>query len=149
MAERDFSALISGLNRTAFNLPARSQGHLRAISAQLDAIARGDFDSVFKDAHDDVTLEISAPSEFPFVRRGEGLAELYAAIIHNFGALEDQCPQIHEVLAEGDTVVLLGSETGKIRATGKPYRIEFGERFTFRHGRLAALVIMAANVLES
>ena len=144
-ADRDFSDLTSGLDRAASDLAPAAQQHVRTISDQLDAIARGDFGSVFQDSHDDVTLEIFAPLEFPFIRTAQGADELHKAIVHNFGAIADQRPRIRETFAEGDTVVLFGTETGKIKETGFRYQVEFVERFTFRDGRLASLRIIAAH----
>ena len=64
-ADRDFSDLTAGLDRVASDLAPAAKQHVRTISDQLDAIARGDFGSVFQDAHDDVTLEIFAPCIIP------------------------------------------------------------------------------------
>jgi len=146
--DRDFSELTAGLDRAASDLAPAARQHVRTIGDQLDAIARGDFGSVFQDAHDDVTLEIFAPPEFPFLRTARGADELNKAIVHNFGAIADQRPTIRETFAEGDTVILFGTETGKIKETGGRYHVEFVERFTFRDGRLAALRIIAAHYAE-
>ena len=123
-----------------------SQQPHHAISEQLEAIESRDIDSVFHNAHDDVTLEIFAPPEFPIARQAKGLHEFREAITRNFGAVEEQRPHIREVFAEGDTVILFGSETGTLRDTAVSYSVEFVERFTFRDGRLAALRIVAAHV---
>jgi uncharacterized protein len=119
--------------------------NIRSVQMQIDAIGRGDLDAVLSQAHDDVTLDIFAPREFAFIRHAQGLADLRRAIEQNFAAVEDQRPEIANVFAEGDTVVLFGREQGRIRATGQPYDMEFVERFTFREGRLAAIRIIAAH----
>ena len=146
MTERDFSDAASRLIRAGSELPDGPRQHLNSISDQLDAIARSDFATVFRHAHDDVTLEMFAPPELPFVRHARGLNDLHAAIKHNFEAVDDQRPQIREVFAEGDTVILFGTERGNVRATAAPYHVEFVQRFTFRDGRLATLRIVAAHV---
>ena len=146
MTERDFSDAASRLIRAGSELPDVPRLHLNSISDQLDAIARSDFAAVFSDAHDDVTLEIFAPPELPFIRQAHGLKELHAAIKHNFEVVDDQRPQIREVFAEGDTVILFGTERGTVRETATPYHVEFVQRFTFRDGRLAALRIVAAHI---
>jgi hypothetical protein len=63
----------------------------------------------------------------------------------NFGAVTNQRPEIRELFAEGNRVVLFGRETGTIRATGTNYDVEFVERFTFRDDRLIAVHIIAAH----
>lgn len=148
VADKDFSAITGNLGRAAANLAPAPQQHVRTIGDQLDAIARGDIASVFQDAHGDVTLEIFAPPEFPFIRAAQGPDALQRAIGHNFGSVEEQRPQVREVLAEGDTVILFGTEVGKVKETGVRYHVEFVERFTFRGGRLAAIRIIAAHCPE-
>ena len=118
---------------------------IHSIEEQLAAIARGDFAAAAADAVDDVRLEILAPPEFPFVRRARGRDEFIHAMVANFGALENQQPEIGNVVAQGDTVVLVGRERGRFRESGAPYSVEFVHRFTFRKGRLAAIRIIVAR----
>ena len=118
---------------------------IRSIEEQLAAIGRGDFASAVAQAIDDVSFEILAPPEFPFIRQARGHEEFLRAIDTNFGALENQQPEIANIVAQGDTVVLFGRERGTIRETGAAYAIEFVHRFTFRDGRLASLRIIAAK----
>jgi ketosteroid isomerase-like protein len=123
--------------------PAAS-GHLRTLQGALDAIARGDLGSVLDGAVEDVTLDIYAPPEFPFVRTARGADAFRAALKHNFGAVHDQRPEVRDLFADGDRIVLLGRETGVIRQSGLTYDVEFVERFTFRDARLASVQIIAA-----
>jgi ketosteroid isomerase-like protein len=144
VTKKDFSAVTSQLSRAADDVRGDARENVRSVQAELDAIGRGDFEAVLHDAHDDVTLEIFAPPEFPWIRQAHGLADLRAALLQNFGSVEDQRPTIRDVFAEGDTVILFGAETGRIRGSGLPYQVEFVERFTFRDGRLAAIRIVGA-----
>lgn len=145
LKRRDFAAASSQLHRTAEGASPHAREHLLSIEAQLDAIARGDFDAVFDSAHDEVTLEIFAPPEFPWIRQTRGIAELRHAIAQNFGSVDDQQPEIRDVFVEGDTVILFGRERGAIRQTGRRYDMEFVQRFSFREGRLASVRIVAAH----
>lgn len=144
MATRDFGVVRSGLRESAAEVAPAAQQHVRTLEEQLEAIQRGDFDSVLEHAHADVTLEIFAPPEFTWIRRANGLAELRAAMVQNFEAVGDQRPELRDIFAERDTVILFGRERGVNRATGTPYDLEFVERFTFRDQRLAAVRIVAA-----
>lgn len=137
------------LQQTAARASADAQHHLQSIQTQLDAVSRGDFDAVLAQAHDDATLEIFAPPEFPWIRRAAGASALREALVQNFGSVDNQRPEIRDVFTEGDTVILFGRERGVIRTTGLAYHVEFVERFTFRHGRLAAVRIVAAHVTDS
>jgi ketosteroid isomerase-like protein len=149
---KDFSAISRRLDEAVAELskpnPAAAIGHhVRSVQQQIDAIGRGDLESAVANAHEDVTLEIFAPPEFQWIRRASGVENLRQAIQHNFESLDEQHPEITSVTAQGDTVVLIGRERGRIKATGAPYDVEFVERFVFREGRLAAVKIIAARAV--
>jgi ketosteroid isomerase-like protein len=129
--QRDFF-VRRALQRSAAERTGTEQHHLRTIQAQLEAIARGDFDAVLLHAHDDVTLDIFAPPEFPWLRQPRGAGEFRQAVARNFGALDEQRPDVREIFVDGGTVIVFGREHGVIRQPGIPYEIEFVERFTFR-----------------
>ena len=146
MRPKDFGELSKKLGDAAAQAPAdRRAAHLRAIQAQIDAISAGDVASVLGQAHHDVELEIFAPLHFPWVTRARGLDEVRRAIAHNFDTVDEQRPEVLNIVSEGDVVVMIGRERGLIRATGERYDVQFVQRFTFRDGRLAAVQIIAAN----
>jgi ketosteroid isomerase-like protein len=117
------------------------------VQSQIEAISKGDIESVLAQAADDVTLDIFAPPEFLWIRRTRGVAELRQALQQNFESVDDQRPEITNVVAHGNAVVLFGRERGRIRATGQAYDVEFVERFTFRDERLVSIRIIAAHVV--
>ena len=123
--------------------------HLATVEALLAAIARNDYAAALASVHDDIELDIFAPPEFSWMRRARGIREFQQAIEHNFGAVTDQRPEITTIVAQGDVVVLIGREQGRVRDTGHEYDMEFVERFTFRDSRLAAVRIIAARAAES
>lgn len=148
---RDFNQATSTLQQ-AIDDPAQApapRAHLLSVQAQLEAIARGEFDEVLQQAQPDVTLDIFAPPEFAWVRHARGVADLRHAVEHNFGTVEDQRPEITNVLTETNVVVLFGRERGRVKSTGVAYDMEFVERFTFREDRLAAVRIIAAYTVPS
>ena len=148
MKRRDFSGASARLAEAARRRPAAEtarSAHIRTVQAQIDAIGRGDLSAALESAREDVLLEIFAPPEFPWIRTARGLADLHAAMTHNFGSVDDQRPEIQNVVAEGESVVLFGREHGVIRETGHPYDVQFVQRFTFVEGRLASIRIVAAK----
>ena len=149
MRPKDFSTITAELGslatRRASAAAAQEVAHIRSVQAQIDAISRGDVAGVLKQAHRDVELQIFAPLEFPWISRAYGVQQVREAIAHNFDTVDQQRPEILNVLAEGDVVVLIGRERGVIRATAEKYDVQFVERFTFREGRLATIQIIAAN----
>ena len=108
---------------------------------------RGDIASLLNEAHADVQLDIFAPPEFKWIRHAKGLDELRRAVELNFDSVEHQRPEISNVIAQGDSVVLIGRERGTIRATSEPYDVQFVHKFTFRDGRLTAIRIVAAKTI--
>jgi ketosteroid isomerase-like protein len=148
---KDFSSVSARLQRALDEgggaLPASDpRSHVRSVQVQIEAIARGDIEGVLAEALPEVTLDIFAPPEFPWIRRACGADELRRALEQNFAAVVDQRPEITNVFAEGDTVALFGREQGRIRESGQSYDVEFVEKFTFRDGRLFAIRIIAAYV---
>jgi ketosteroid isomerase-like protein len=149
MKRKDFSGVTSRLQAaaresTAADVAAAGAQNLRSIQHLIDAIGRNDLDEAIANAHDDVRFEIYAPLEFQWIRQATGVKELKAALRHNFGLLAEQHPEITTLTAQGDTVVLIGREHGRVKATGEPYRMQFVQRFLFRDGRLASVTVIAA-----
>lgn len=118
--------------------------NIRSVQEQIEALARGDVAGALTTAQPDLQLDIFAPPDFSWVRHASGIDAVRDAMEHNFDALEDQRPEILNVLAQRDTVVLIGREVGRIRSTGMSYDVQFVDRFTFQGGRLAAIQIVAA-----
>src|SRR5689334_6156645 len=133
---RDFSSIVGRLDRELTDEANARVRNVRSLQAQIDAIARGDLESFLVNAHEDATLDIYAPPEFPWIRHAKGPGELRRAIEQNFGSVEDQTPELTNVVTEGDTVILFGRERGRVRATGQSYDMEFVQRYQFRDGRL-------------
>ena len=151
MKQKDFSRVSARLTEYLGEQHERSPdhrrrtAHIRSVQERVEAIGRGDLSAALENAADDVILEIFAPPEFRWIRHARGIDALRAAMAHNFESVENQTPEILNVLAEGDNVVLFGRERGAIRETGQPYDVQFVERFTFLEGRLASIRIVAAK----
>lgn len=150
MKGRDFSRVTNRLGeavteRARAEIAVADAQNLRSIQQLIDAIGRGDLESAIANAHDDVRFEIYAPLEFPWIRHATGVEELRAALRQNFGSLAEQHPEITTLTAQGDTVVLIGREHGRVKATNAPYRMQFVQRFLFRGGRLASITVIAAH----
>lgn len=153
MKRKDFSDVTDQLGEAITSLQrpdeeAEAQ-NLRSIHALIDAIGRGDLDAAISNAHPDVRFEMYGPLEFPWTRQATGIAELRAALQRNFDSLAEQHPEITSLTAQGDTIVLIGREHGRVKATGAPYRMQFVQRFLFREGRLASVTVIAAHDVSS
>lgn len=107
------------------------------LREQYLALARGDFDAAVDLFHDDVDLEITGPPAVPFLGRWRGRSEVGEAMRRNFAMVEAQDPEVHSIVAQGDTVVVVAHERGRIRATGSPYSVHWVHICTFRDGKVA------------
>lgn len=102
---------------------------VRQIVASLGA---GDLDGFARLLDPDFTLEIHAPTFFPWIRRAQGIEAVRAAIAFNFGTVEAQTPEIVSLVAQGDLVDVFLRERGRLRANGLPYEVLGVQQFAFR-----------------
>ena len=121
------------------------RANVDAISQVFRNLGRGDLDAFVGGMTDDVELEIHAPAEFPWIRQAKGPQAFREAVARNFGALVDQQPEVLNVVAQGDCVVLFGREQGRLRVTGTPYDVQFVYEFLFRDGRIYRVRELAAS----
>jgi ketosteroid isomerase-like protein len=144
MTDRDFAALRRRLKEDAqSDTPTRE--HIVSVEQQIAAIERGDFDAALSNADPDVELDVFAPPEFKWVAHARGVDAVRRALEVNFTYLENQTAEVLSVVSQGDSVVLIGRDRGRIRATGEPYDVEFVDRFTFSGGRLRSIRVIAAH----
>jgi ketosteroid isomerase-like protein len=109
--------------------------NIQLLQEQYRAIARGDFGAALDLLAEDVEFEITGPPAVPFLGRWRGRAEVGEAIGRNFAMVEDQEPEVHAVVAQGDTVIVVARERGRVRASGRPYELHWVQLFTYRDGK--------------
>ena len=117
----------------------REASHLRCLQILYHAIARGAFEESLLLTTEDFTLEIYGPQSSPFNGKWQGREEVLQAMQRNFGMVEDQRPQIQSVVAQGDIVIITAHERGRIRATGKPYEVQWMQEFRFADGKVSGV----------
>ncbi len=106
------------------------------VQLAFAAVGRGDFDALVDLCRDDVVLDIAGPPSIPFVGVWKGRDEVVAAIRRNFAMLESQRPEIESLSAQGEHVVVILRERGRIVATGADYSVRGAQVFTFEDGKL-------------
>ena len=139
------SATTKTLNGAEPHPLAESRAHAQSLLAQVRALEVGDYGPVLQDAHQDIELDIFAPPQFPWIRRACGLDEYRQAVQQNFSSVEDQRAEISSITTDDEHIVVIGRERGRIRESGAPYDVQFVQRFRFREGKLAKLLIIGAN----
>jgi ketosteroid isomerase-like protein len=107
------------------------------VQESYRAIARGDFPAFLETLSEDVEMEFVGSPRAPFTGRWRGRDEAARAVRDNFFQVEEQHPEIHTVVAQGDIVVVVAQERGRFRGTGRPYETHWVQIFTFRDGKVA------------
>ena len=107
---------------------------LAKLQAVYGAIAQGDFEQFDALLCEDAELHIRgfAPMEGSW----RGRSDVVAATRRNFALLSDQKPQIEKIVSQGDSVVVLVSESGVLKADGKPYHLRGIQWISFEGGKL-------------
>ena len=113
--------------------------NVRLLRETYEAIVRADLASALGRLHDEIDFEITGPPGTPFLGRWRGRDEVGEALARNFGMVQDQEPEIRSLTAQGDTVVVVAHERGRIAATGLPYALHWVQLFEFRDGRIARI----------
>jgi ketosteroid isomerase-like protein len=142
--ERNFEAFRRRLKEDA-QRDSPTREHIVSVEQQIADIERGDFDAALSNADPDIELDVFAPPEFKWVAHARGIDAVRRALEVNFTYLQDQTPEILNVVSQEESVVLIGRDRGRIRATGQPYDVEFVDRFTFSGGRLRSIRVIAAH----
>lgn len=113
------------------------RANVATVHQLLDAVVAGNYGALLDVLADDVRVELFAPPEFPFVRQAVGKDATRVMINHNFDTVVDQRPEILSLTAQGDTLVLVARESGRIRCSDQPYDVHFVYNFQLQDGKLA------------
>jgi ketosteroid isomerase-like protein len=109
---------------------------LAVVQKLYEAFGRGDLPTILSHLAEDVTWKYLGPAEIPFggTRHGrEQVAQFFAAIA---GSLEVQDFGIDRFVVQDDTVVALGHERMRVRATGRTYKTDWAHVFTLQEGKV-------------
>lgn len=113
------------------------QENIQRVQQLFADFGKGDLPSVLKALSADVDWQLVGPDQIPYggPRRGpEQVARFFADLL---ASNELQAFDVTDFLAHGDTVVVLGHERGKAKATGRTYQSEWACVFTLRAGKIA------------
>jgi ketosteroid isomerase-like protein len=120
----------------------REEDHVRLIEKLFRHIAQGNLTGVNELLADDVEFELAGACDSPFIKNARGREAVLQALQHNFGQLDNQQPELLAIVAQGNMVMILGREQGKIRSTGRTYDLHWTHWFTLRDGKVRRLFEM-------
>jgi uncharacterized protein len=113
--------------------------NVRRVEEVFRIIANKDFDSLKNFLAEDVTLEIIGSPSTPWAGFTQGREKVIEQIRNNFAQIEEQQEEIRTVVAQGDTVIIVGREQGRFRPTGRSYELHWMHQYTFRHGKIVRM----------
>lgn len=93
----------------------------RVVQSIFEAFGRGDIPGVLAHVSEDVVWNAPGPPNVPYYgeRRGHaGATEFFVQLGTN---VNFETFEVGEFIAEGDSVVVTGSERGRVRGTGKTF----------------------------
>ena len=112
------------------------QENLRVVQTLFECFGRGDVPGMLKQLDDDVDWHIKGPAEVPYFgpRRGhDGVLDFFGKLGTNV-EFERFAPE--HFIPDGERVVVIGSERGRVKATGKSFDNDWAMVFTLRDGKI-------------
>jgi ketosteroid isomerase-like protein len=106
-------------------------------------ITQQDFEALGEILTDDVVLEIVGSSDNPVAGKAQGRQQVIETTRRNFALLADQKPEIETVVAQGDTVVVVARERGRVVATDLTYDLRWVQLLKFKEGKLTHILELA------
>lgn len=111
---------------------------LDVVREAYAAFGRGDLPRVLGLGAEDVDGRYLGPAAAPFAGRFDGPGGVKRFFETYVGAMRLSAFEPRRFLAEGDTVVVLGSESGTVAASGKAFTLEWAHVFVVRGGLIAS-----------
>ena len=102
----------------------------------FEAFGRGDVAGVLSHLAEDVEWRAPGPSSVPYLGERRGHAGATEFFVQLGSHVEFESFEPLTFIAEGDRVVALGRERGRVRGTGKTFDNEWALVFTFGGGKV-------------
>ena len=115
-----------------------SEENLDVIRRGYEAFGRGDIDGLLESFDEQINWVTPGPPELATSGNRTGrqaVAQFFTAVNDTF---EIQRFEPREFLAQGDRIVVLGSETTRVRATGKVLELDWVHVFAMRNRKVIA-----------
>jgi len=114
------------------------QQNLDIVRRGYEAFGRGDIEGLVSLMADDVTWITPGPSDLPTAgeRRGHDQVREFFRIVNELFQFDVFEP--HTFIAQGDRVVVLGSDALKLKSSGEALQEAWAHDFTLKDGKIVA-----------
>lgn len=107
--------------------------NVQIIRGLFQAVMHNDKSAFKNSLSADVEMEIIGPDSVPFRGRWKYPDAVTDAVWNNFAMVESQQTTIVSVIAQGDYVINIATETGKYRKSGESYDYLFVQQFQIKN----------------
>lgn len=108
----------------------------RTVQAIFEAFGRGDIPGVLEHVAEDATWKAPGPEVVSYFGDRRGHAGATEFFVQLGSKVDFEHFEPGAFVAEGDKVVVLGRERGRVKATGKTFDNEWALVFTFGGGKV-------------
>ena len=125
--------------------------NVEIVQRLFEALSRNDFDAMIDEMSEEIEMEILGPPGGPMVGVCSGKTAVRQTLVQNFGMVDEQQPEILSVTAQGNTVVIVGRETGRFKPTGKTYNVSWVQIFTLQNDKAVRFreIVDMATLIQS
>ena len=109
----------------------------RTVQTIFEAFGRGDIPAVLEHVSEDVTWKAPGPAVVSYFGDRQGHAGATEFFVQLGGSVDFEHFEPGAFIAEGDKVVVLGRERGRVKGTGKTFDNEWALVFTFDGGKVS------------
>jgi hypothetical protein len=107
------------------------------VAGIYEAFGRGDVAAVLSAMAEDVAWEM--PGTAPFAGARKGHAEVQQFFVDLMNSVKIDQFNVDAIIADGERVVVLGSETCTVPATGRTVSQHWSHAYTLRDGKVTAI----------
>jgi ketosteroid isomerase-like protein len=112
--------------------------NVAVVQRAYEAFGRGDINGLLALLDENIPWETPGPADLPTAGRRRG-HQAVAEFFQTIGTVSDIVRfEPKTFVSQGDRVVVLGEETGRMKATGNSVEFEWVHVFTIRDGKVVA-----------
>jgi ketosteroid isomerase-like protein len=119
---------------------AEANDPLATVQRIFSAFGAGDLDALIETVHPDSHWTYYGANPKPSKAEFVGKARVRRFFEGILARTEMTAFNTNEFIVHGDTVVIFGSESGKMKATGQPFHNEWTQKYVVKDNRITNMV---------